>query len=137
MARMPRLVAPGYRHYIAPVSEDDLATVKLLLDNIPDEAPARTTGPSRSVGTIEPGDRSAVPNSSRTSSNKPAKPWHRNAPAPNHTQPVKYAVPRIVLATEFPDVLPVDLSMIHRGHAWHTASINSEPDSQGHRVNLQ
>jgi hypothetical protein len=37
-------------------------------------APARTTGPSRSVGTIEPDARSAVPNSSRPSSNKPAKP---------------------------------------------------------------
>ena len=63
-------------------------------------ATARTTGPSQSIGIIEPGARSAVPNSSRPSSNKPAKAWHPNAPVPNHTQPVRYTVPGIHRAEE-------------------------------------
>jgi hypothetical protein len=69
------------------------------------QAPAKTTGPSRSVGTIEADARSAVPNSSRPSSNKPAKPWHPNAPAPNHIQPVRYTVPGIAVMGYLQDVM--------------------------------
>jgi REP element-mobilizing transposase RayT len=128
MARMPRLVVPGYPHHATQCgnrrqrtfpSEDNYRHYITLLSESAREAETeiwayclmpnhghlvmvpstedglRATGPNRSASTIELAVRLAVPNSSKPSSNKPAKPWHPNAPAPNHTQRVRYTVPGI------------------------------------------